>query len=230
MRHDERRVGTFSWPRPGTQTWPPVGTFSWPRTARAPFESRSNLLPFECWPAIHTSDGSGVNVHMSTVGPHAPPEQKVTQRRRYDAAPARAICGMSERCRAGTQHATVACMLRVGSVVMNVSTSNGLLRSGPTPSGMRVNLTIRRSLCRSTGQAHEYTLTRETGLISTCGPPTKQNNWPRWTVSSPSAHRGSIGNTQTMPTLSSWLTRREPVLCHRHQPLVCCARSSQDKS
>ena len=28
----KRRVGTSTWPKPGTSTRPPVGTFSWPRT------------------------------------------------------------------------------------------------------------------------------------------------------------------------------------------------------
>jgi len=33
-RHDEQRVGTFTWPPAGTFSWPPVGTFSWPWTLR----------------------------------------------------------------------------------------------------------------------------------------------------------------------------------------------------
>jgi hypothetical protein len=31
-RHDQRGVGTSTWPPAGTCTWPPAGTFSWPRT------------------------------------------------------------------------------------------------------------------------------------------------------------------------------------------------------
>src|SRR5918994_6960666 len=31
-RHDERGMGTFTWPPARTSTWPPAGTFSWPWT------------------------------------------------------------------------------------------------------------------------------------------------------------------------------------------------------
>ena len=53
VRHDERRVGTFSWPKLGTQTWPPVETFSWPRTVsvpinRTPASLGSNFLLERC--------------------------------------------------------------------------------------------------------------------------------------------------------------------------------------
>src|SRR6266540_2771160 len=31
-QHDERGMGTSTWPPARTSSWPPVGTFSWPRT------------------------------------------------------------------------------------------------------------------------------------------------------------------------------------------------------
>jgi hypothetical protein len=48
-RHDERGMGTFTWPPARTSTWPYTGTFSWPRTASlAPFRAaalRARRLP-----------------------------------------------------------------------------------------------------------------------------------------------------------------------------------------
>ena len=41
------------------------------RAVRMPRPVR-NPLPIECCRAIHTSDGSSVNVLISAVGPHAP--------------------------------------------------------------------------------------------------------------------------------------------------------------
>jgi hypothetical protein len=41
------------------------------RWERPPRGVDANLLPIACCPAIHTSDGSSVNLHITAVGPHA---------------------------------------------------------------------------------------------------------------------------------------------------------------
>src|SRR6266511_3768802 len=41
-QHDERGMGTFTWPPARTSSWPPARTFSWPRTNLARFLGESN--------------------------------------------------------------------------------------------------------------------------------------------------------------------------------------------
>src|SRR6266566_3571216 len=47
-RHDERGMGTFNWPKPGTSTWPPADTFSRPRTSVPAGQSLPVKVPGQC--------------------------------------------------------------------------------------------------------------------------------------------------------------------------------------